>query len=200
LGYAVGNALEIVECIETLSGRGPADLESLVVRLASRMVQLGKRAERHEDAEAQVRDALTSGAALATFEAMVGRQGGDTAVIRDPARLPRASQRRQVEAPRSGYVTRIDAEAVGRAAMFLGAGRARADATIDPAAGVMLLRKPGDVVAAGDAVLELHFNTDRELEDAIAMARSAIEIANDPPVAAPLVLAWVHAEGETSYV
>jgi pyrimidine-nucleoside phosphorylase len=200
LGFAVGNALEIEECIETLKGHGPADLSALVVRLASRMVQLAGKAPDDARAEQLVRQALASGAALARFEAMVQRQGGDPEIVRDSSRLPRAARQRPVAARSAGFVSRIDAESVGRAAMLLGAGRARADASIDHAAGVRLLHKPGDRVEAGEAVLELQYNSDADLDGAIEVAQTAVVITGDPPAAAPLVLAWVHAEGETSYV
>lgn len=200
LGYAVGNALEIAECIDTLKGTGPADLESLIVRLGTRMVQLAARAANDAEAEASVRHALESGAALQTFAAMIARQGGDPRIIQDPGLLPRASRQRVVAAEASGVIAQIDAEAVGRAAMLLGAGRIRADADIDSSAGVRLLKKPGDVVNSGDHVLELHFNNDTELSDAIAMARSAIVVHREPPQPTPLVRAWVHAGGETSYL
>lgn len=200
LGTAVGNALEIAECIETLQGRGPTDLEALVVRLASRMVQLGERAKDAADAEAQVKNALASGAALAKFEAMVVRQGGDPSVIRDPARLPQAARHRSVAAPRRGFISRLDAEAVGRSAMLLGAGRARIDASIDSSAGVTILKKPGAEVEPGEDVLLLHYNDESRVAEAARVALSAIEIGSAPRPPVPLVLGWVHAEGEMSYV
>lgn len=200
LGAAVGNALEIAECVETLNGRGPRDLEAIIVRLATRMVQLAGAASSERQAEARVIDALRSGAALRKFEAMVERQGGDVRVLRDPQGLPKATHRRAITATQSGYVARIDAEAVGRAAMLLGAGRARVDATIDPAAGITLRKKPGDAVKSGDDVLHLHYNTEAHLADAMAVADAAIEVRAEPVTASPLVLAWVHAEGEESYV
>jgi pyrimidine-nucleoside phosphorylase len=200
LGYAVGNALEIAECIDTLKGHGPRDLESLIVRRGGRMVQLAGRAASEGEAEDRVRHALQSGAALRKFEALIARQGGDVRVIDSSSVLPRASHQRRITAPASGFVERIDAEAVGRAAMLLGAGRARADSAIDPAAGIRLLKKPGDPVDSGDDVLELHYNRDDELTDAMAAAQSAIAVGNAPPSPSPLVWAWVRAEGETSYV
>ena len=200
LGNAVGNALEIAECIETLRGRGPHDLETLIVRLASRMVRLAERAADDAEAERCVRHALQSGAALEKFEAMIARQGGDIRIINDPSRLPQASFRHQIVAPAAGYVSRIEAEAIGRAAMLLGAGRARADADIDPAAGITLLKKPGDPVKSGDHVLELHYNRESELDEAVTVAGSALEVSPVPVSISPLVLGWVHAGGEASYV
>ena len=199
LGYAVGNALEIAECIATLKGSGPRDLESLIIRLATRMVQLARRAATESEAEACVKSALASGAALRKFEAMVGRQGGDVRVVSDPDRLPRARHIRTISTPVGGYVARLDAEAIGRAAMLLGAGRTRADAAIDPAAGVMVLKKPGDLVKPGEDVVALHYNEDAELDNAVRVAESAIALSPESPSTSPLVLAWVHAEGEMNY-
>ena len=200
LGYAVGNALEIAECVETLQGHGPADLQAVVVRLASRMVQLGRRADSDREAEECVRNALTSGAALRTFVRMVERQGGDTGVIHDPTRLPQSEFQQVIGAPSSGVIARLDAEALGRAAMLLGAGRARADAAIDPAAGLTLRKKPGDRVNSGDDVLVLHYNDMAALEAAMAMAQSAVVVSERPEAGPPLIQGWIRAEGETSYV
>jgi pyrimidine-nucleoside phosphorylase len=200
LGTTVGNALEIAESLETLKGRGPADLMALVIRLGTRMVQLAGRATGDAEAEAGVREALESGAALRKFREMVMRQGGDTDVIDNPDRLPQARSLRAVEAPAGGYVTRLDAEAVGRAAVMLGAGRDRVDAPVDLAAGVRLLKKPGDAIKRGDDVLVLHYNDEHQLDEAVRLARSAIEIGASPPASTPHILGWVHAQGETSYV
>jgi pyrimidine-nucleoside phosphorylase/thymidine phosphorylase len=200
LGRAVGNALEIVECIEMLQGRGTADLETLVVTLASRMVVLAGQAPDGSGAEQQVRGALGSGAALAKFEAVIARQGGDARVVADPSRLPRAAHVHTVAATEDGFVVGMDAELVGRASMQLGAGRDRVDAVIDPATGIVLEKKPGDAVARGEVVFSLHYNDADRLPAAIRLAESAVRTGPEPPPAAPFVRAWVHAAGETSYV
>lgn len=200
LGTTVGNALEIGECIDTLKGHGSADLEGLIVRLATRMVQLADLATEEAAAEARVRAALRSGAALEKFREMVVRQGGDARVIDNPGLLAQARSRRHVEAAATGYVTRLDAEAVGRAAVMLGAGRDRVDAPIDVAAGITMIKKPGDAINQGDVVLVLHYNNEDQLNDAIRLAESAIAIGPTPPTSPPLVVGWVHAQGETSYV
>ena len=122
LGNAVGNALEIAECVETLQGKGPADLEAVVVRLASRMVELGGGAASASEAESRVRGALASGAGLEKFSTMIARQGGDASITRDLSRLPRAEHVRQVVSPVSGFLRTLDAELVGRASMLLGRG------------------------------------------------------------------------------
>ena len=199
LGTAVGNALEIAECIDTLKGRGPKDLESLIVRLATRMVQLAGKADSDVEAENRVRHALASGAALAKFEALIARQGGDVAVINNPNRMAQARHQHRIRAPRDGFVSRIDALGIGRAAVLLGAGRERVDSVVDPAAGVQLLKKPGDPLRRSEDVFVLHFNDDRQLAEATAITQSALEVSVTPPSFVPLVLAWVHAGGEVSY-
>jgi pyrimidine-nucleoside phosphorylase len=191
LGRAVGNALEVAECVETLRGGGPLDLQAVVVRLATRMLQLGGQAGDDARAEQRVRDALSSGKAFEKFEQMVVRQGGDARVLHDPTKLPRAAHRRQIVASRDGVITAIDAELVGRASVLLGAGRDRVDAAIDLAAGIMVLHKPGDRVHAGEPILELHFNAGR-VDDAAALASSAIHVGDTAPAAPVLVLEHVH--------
>jgi pyrimidine-nucleoside phosphorylase len=200
LGRAVGNALEIAECIATLRGEGPGDLEELIVTLASRMVLLAGLTGHTADATARVRHALESGAALEKFRAVIARQGGDPMVVAEPSRLPHAAGMQRVEAAADGYVTNVDAELVGRASMLLGAGRERVDQAIDPAAGIIVDRKPGEPVRAGQPVLTLHYNDASRLDEAVRLARSAIAIGPNPPATSPLVRAWVHADGETSYV
>jgi pyrimidine-nucleoside phosphorylase len=196
LGRAIGNALEIAECIEILRGRGPEGLTSLVVRLASRMVELAGQASTAADAEARVRRALADGSALDRFRRMVARQGGDPEVVDDPARLPRAGCTAVVTAPATGYVTAIDAEAIGLASMRLGAGRERVDDAIDPSAGIVLQRICGEPVEAGTVLAELHYGDEARLPDARAMVEAAFRVGPHPPPAAPVVLDWVHAGGE----
>lgn len=198
LGCAVGNALEIAECIEALHGRGPADLMALVVRLATRMVQIGRGVE-EEAADAEVRAALASGAALSKFREMVVHQGGDAAIVERPDALPRARALAMINAKADGYLARLDAEAVGRAALVLGAGRTRAGEAIDPAVGVRILRARGERVRRGDPVLELHYNDEARASDARPIAEAAIEVSDTAPPAASIVLGWVHAGGEVSY-
>jgi len=176
LGNAVGNALEIAECVETLGGNGPRDLEAVVVRLASRMVHLGGKAADDAEGEARVRAALTSGAALEKFSTMIARQGGDAAIVGDPSKLPGASHVRVVAAGEAGYLRRLDAEHVGRASMLLGAGREKVTDAIDLGAGIVIRQKPGARVAAGDPILELRYNDSRRLDEAVRLAEAAIEI------------------------
>jgi pyrimidine-nucleoside phosphorylase len=200
LGHAVGNALEIAECVQVLRGQGPADLTELVVRLGTRMVRLAKKAATDEDAAALVRDTLSSGAALARFRQMVERQGGDPAVVDDPGRLPSATLSHVVTASRPGSVTALDALLVGRAAVALGAGRDKKDDPVDLTAGIVLLKKPLDSVTAGEPVMELRYNDPSRLPAALSMVTQAVVIGDQPAAAQPLVLGWVHDSGETMFV
>ena len=188
LGRAIGNALEIAECIDVLKGGGPPDLADLCGILAARMLVLAGIDTDEGAAVARVRRSLQDGTALERFRMIVEAQGGDPRVLDDPARLPAAASRQVITAARDGFVTALHADLLGRASVRLGAGRARLDSVIDPAVGFMVLRRPGDAVQAGDAVLEVHYNDPARLAAAEAMARDAIEIGDAPLKAAPLVL------------
>ncbi|MCX6552132.1 MAG: thymidine phosphorylase [Acidobacteria bacterium] len=188
LGRGIGNAVEVIESIETLRGQGPSDLTVLSVLLAARMVLIGGRAETMEDAERQVREALASGAGLARFRQMVVRQGGDPAVVDDPARFPLAEGREYVRAPRAGYVTGLEAMMIGQAAAALGAGRATAEDRIDHGVGIRVLSTLGSLVRAGEPVLELIHRDGRGVKDASSLALQAIELGGAPPAPQPLVV------------
>lgn len=193
LGRAVGNALEIRECVETLRGGGPAPLKALVTALAARMLCLGGGASSQRDADRRVEAALASGAALQRFAAMVARQGGDPRVVEETTILPVARRRVMVPAPRAGFVQAIDAGRIGRASMCLGAGRERAGEAIDPAVGVLLRVERGGAVGAGDPLLELHVNDEARLDEALALAGAAFDLADAPPPERSIILDWVAA-------
>jgi thymidine phosphorylase len=190
LGRDVGNALEVIESIETLKGRGPADLEDLSVRLAARMVMLAGKADSAR-AETMVRDAIGSGAGLEIFRKIVAWQGGDPRVVDDYGLLPTASRRHAVTAPTAGYVADIDAMGIARAAMRLGAGRDRVEDTIDPAVGVRLRVSVGDQVEAGQPLAELHYNDSARLFEAAALAGDACTISDLQTQAGPRIFAEV---------
>jgi len=192
LGRAIGNALEIRECIALLKGHGPAALTELVVQLASRMVRLAGLAATDPEAEARVRDALASGAALERLARLIARQGGNARVVEDDQVLPWAAHQEVLVAPRGGVVQTIDARLIGRASMSLGAGRGRVDDAIDPAAGIVLAVEPGDRVTAGAPLLTLHHDG-RPVDEARQLAASAIRIGEVPPPPAPLMLEWLQA-------
>jgi pyrimidine-nucleoside phosphorylase len=188
LGRTVGNALEVIECIETLKGRGPKDLEDLSVILAARMVRLGGLAKSNAEAIAKVKEALSSGAGLEKFRRIVEQQGGDPRVVDDYKALPAPPRRTEVTAERAGYVTDLHAERIGVGAMLLGAGRNRAEDQIDPAAGVIIRARVGERVEAGDAVLEVHYRDDGSLAAAMPVLRGAVKLGDAPPTVAEMVL------------
>jgi pyrimidine-nucleoside phosphorylase len=190
LGRAVGNTLELIEAVETLKGRGPDDLASLVVRLAARMLVLGGAESDADAARARVEAALASGRALQTFARMVERQGGDASVVDDYSRLPAAPERELCRAPRAGFITAMRAEAIGRAANLLGAGRARIGDRVDHGAGAVALVKPGDEVRKGDPLLEL-YHRGAGLDAALALCGEAVVIGDAPLPARPIVLGEV---------
>jgi pyrimidine-nucleoside phosphorylase len=187
LGQTVGNALEIAECVETLKGRGPTDLRSLSVELAAWMLSLSGASASLEEARRRVRDALDSGAGLRRFQEVIELQGGDPRVCDDPARLPAARERVDVPSPREGRVRRIACRAVGRAAMLLGAGRETVDSRIDPAVGLVLHKKVGDLVLQGEPLITMHVNDRSRLDEARAMLEKAVEIGPEAPPSVPLV-------------
>ena len=188
LGRAVGNAVEVAECIETLKGHGPADLEELSVMLAARLLVVGGLAAEEDDAIRRVRHALDSGAGVELFRRVVERQGGDPRAIDDHSRLPKASSREVIDAPRDGYLQKLDAECVGKASGALGAGRNRVDEGVDPGAGIIVRAKPGERVHRGQALLELLHSHSPNLETARGLAEASIEIGDEPPAIRSLVL------------
>jgi pyrimidine-nucleoside phosphorylase len=156
LGRAVGNALETREAFEVLLGQGPADLVECTLALAAEMLRRGKLARDERAARRMLASAIESGRALRVMEAVVRAQGGDPRVVCEPDRLPQAPRRIPVRAPRAGWVRALDALAVGRACVALGAGRARAEDSIDPRVGVLIQKKPGERVRARELLAEVH--------------------------------------------
>ncbi len=188
LGRAVGNALEVIECLETLKGRGPKDLESLAVQLATRMVLLGRAAATLEEAETRVRQALTSGRGLEKFRAIIEQQGGAGRVVDDYRLLRAASRRTMIRAKRSGHIHQLDAEKVGRATMLLGAGRDRVEDRVDATVGAVVIAHKGEEVREGDPLIELHHQDVPRLESALRLIAEAWVIEDAPPAPHPLIL------------
>lgn len=190
LGNTIGNALEVMEAIETLRGEGPADLYELCVELAADMLYLAEKGSREECRNAVV-GVLKNGKALDTFAAMVEAQGGDCAWIEHPARFPKAPCESVVKLPCDGYIEAVDAEEYGRAALLLGAGRNTMEDSIDMAAGIRLLRKTGDPVQAGDALAILYTSDFSRLSAAEACLLQATRIGRNQPQARPLILSRI---------
>jgi pyrimidine-nucleoside phosphorylase len=191
LGLAVGNALEVVEALEVLHGRGPSDLIQLSTELTVRMLLLGGVAKDRGEASRRVRDAIDSGAGLERFRRVIEAQGGDPRVVDDYNRLPHTIERHVITARRGGYVSAIDALQVGRASMLLGAGRNRVDENIDFAVGIMLCAKPGDKIETGAPLFEVHFRDRTSLSKAAALLERCATIDDECPVLRPLIVGEV---------
>ena len=158
LGFAIGNALEVKEAIETLQGKGPQDLTELVLTLGSQMVILARKAQTAKQARAMLKEAIDSGKAIAKFKEFLQNQGGDASIVDDTTKLPQAKYQIELPALKSGYVSRIIANEIGVASMMLGAGRATKEDTIDLAVGIVLHKKVGDKVSEGESLLTIHSN------------------------------------------
>jgi pyrimidine-nucleoside phosphorylase len=171
LGRAVGNALEVREAIETLSGRGPADLETLSLRLGNEMLRMAGAPS------ADLRRLLADGSALRKFAQLVEAQAGDPRVVEDPSRLPKAPVQRPIPARESGQVAGIDALEIALAGKSLGAGRDRKDAPIDLAVGVVLHKKVGDAVQAGEPLATVHARTEQAALQVAPRVAAAFRIA-----------------------
>jgi pyrimidine-nucleoside phosphorylase len=186
LGHAVGNALEVVESIEVLRGGGPPDVRQLTLRLAGEMLALAGLVPSTAEGEVQARAAVADGRALAKLREVVEAQGGDPRVVDDPGRLPRARRVVEVRSPRAGYVSALDAYRVGETVVGLGGGRLRKEDGIDPGVGVVLCKKIGDSVAAGEPLARIH------ARDSTGAAMSALlasfRIEDRAPEPLPLVL------------
>lgn len=159
LGKAIGNALEVKEAIDTLKGEGPEDLTELCLTLGSQMVLVGGKADTLEEAREQLEKVIENGQALELFGDLIAAQGGNRAVIDDVSLLPQAAHQIPVTAEKSGYITKIEADDIGIAAMLLGAGRATKEDEIDLAVGIMLNKKVGDYVTKGESLATIYANT-----------------------------------------
>jgi len=187
LGYAVGNALEVREAIETLAGEGPDDLRELCIALGTQMLVLARVTKSQEDAGAILERLLSDGRALNKFKEMIRAQRGDPACVDDPTRLPQAPVSVPVPASSAGVVTAIDAERIGLAAMRLGAGRAKKEDTIDPAVGIVLKKKVRESVAKGDPLAQIHAGDTGGADQALALVQAAYTIGRTTPRTRPLI-------------
>jgi len=187
LGCAIGNALEVAESLDVLRGGGPADVRELTYALAGEMLVLAGIAPDVAMGRAQAEAAVASGAALAKFRAVAEAQGGDPRAIDDPSRLPTAPLVVPAPSPGAGYVTAIDAYAVGELIVRMGGGRARKEDTIDPSVGLVLAKKVGDRVEVGEALAMVHAADPSQATDAARGLAAAYVIGDAAPAAAPLV-------------
>jgi len=180
LGRAVGNSLEVAEAVRCLGGKGPEDLEELCLTLGSHMLVLAGVAPDTAGARERLEEVMRSGEALERFRRLVEAQGGDGRVVEDPdGVLPRAPVVGQAAASRRGWVSSIDALAVGRESMRLGAGRERKEDTIDPAVGIVLEAKVGDFVEKGAPLATIHASDEEAAARAVRTLEAAFELSTD---------------------
>ena len=187
LGFAIGNALEVAESLDVLKGGGPADVRELTLALAGEMLVLAGVSKDAAAARTSAEAALASGAALEKFRQVAKAQGGDVAALDDPSRLAQTPHVEAVPAPAAGFVVAIDAYALGELIVYLGGGRARKEDTVDPAVGVVLAKKVGDSVAAGEPLAHAHVRTLGQA-DAVRTIAAAYRIEPEAPAPAALVL------------
>ncbi|MCP3738660.1 pyrimidine-nucleoside phosphorylase [Rossellomorea sp. BNER] len=181
LGFAIGNALEVKEAIDTLRGEGPKDLTELCLALGSHMVYLANKASSLEEARQKLEEVVNNGSALESFKTFLQSQGGDASVVDDPDTLPKAKYVVELPAKKEGYVSEIVADAVGTAAMWLGAGRATKESQIDLAVGLELRKKMGDFVQQGESLVTIHSNQEdiekvkEKLYESISISEEKVE-------------------------
>ena len=189
LGRAAGNALEIAESVAVLRGEGPADTRELVVRLAIPMLVLSGVAPDAAAARADLEKKLASGAALETFARMVAAHGGDARIAEAPEKvLAAAPVQVDVPAPRAGFVSKVDADGIGRAVLLLGGGRRAVTDAIDPAVGVSEMRKAGEKVGAGEPLARIHAGSEADARAVSSLVAQAFALADAPVEPAPLFL------------
>ena len=187
LGKNIGNALEVEECLQVLNGQGPADLRSLSIELSAWMLFLAGCAADLAAGRQLAEEMIATGRARDKFRQVVVQQGGDAGVVDDPSRLPQAKKTETLRCARAGFVSRIACEQVGTACVILGGGREKQDDVIDPAVGVVLGKKVGVTVRAGEALCTVHYNTDSRLREGLDLLEKSFVIADEPPPQGPLI-------------
>ena len=186
LGYAIGNALEIKEAIDTLRGEGPEDLHELCLTLGSYMVYLAEKADSLEDARTKLEEVINNGKALEVLKTFLEAQGGDPSVVDNPSKLPQAKYVVELEALEDGTVSEIIADSIGTAAMLLGAGRATKESEIDLAVGIVLRKKIGDKVVKGESLATIHSNQEN-IEEVKQKLYNSMKISSGNVEVPPLV-------------
>ncbi|KYH28235.1 MULTISPECIES: pyrimidine-nucleoside phosphorylase [Clostridium] len=199
LGFAVGNALEVKEAIETLKGEGPEDLTELCLTLGSHMIVLGGKAKDSDEAREILKDIIKSGKGLAKLKELVEAQGGNAAAVDDPSLLPGASIIKQVAAPKDGYVKSIKADDIGIAALVLGAGRETKESKIDLGVGVIIHKKIGDFVKKGEAIATIYANDEEKRKSSEEILLKAYTIVDEKVEPKKLIKGIVTKDGITKF-
>jgi pyrimidine-nucleoside phosphorylase len=188
LGFAVGNALEVKEAIDTLQGNGPEDLTALCLELGAQMLLLAKAAKTKKEAITILKKLIKSGKAFNKFKTFVKSQGGDINVIKNTKLLPQSKFKGIFKSPKSGYITNLNALDVGLASMALGAGRQTKDSQIDFGAGILLKKKIGDKVKKGESLAFLYTNKKSNFGKAKTLLGKAFEIDKKQGTLEPLII------------
>ncbi len=191
LGRMAGNAMEIAESIDVLSGGGPHDLRELCLELAAWMFVLGERARNVEEGKKLAAELIASGRAKDKFREIVRLQGGDVKVVDDPRRLPRAAHRLDIESPADGYVTSTQCEQLGIACVVLGGGREKKEDSVDPAVGLEFHKRVGAPVHRGEPLCTIHYNSEGRLDEARRLVETAYRIEPRPPASLLLLVSRV---------
>lgn len=191
LGFAVGNALEVKEAIDTLNGRGPSDFTGLCLTLGSYMLMAGGKADTPAEARGMLERVIADGSALCKLAEFVEAQGGDGSYVYYPEKFPQAAFRQEIRAERDGFVSHIACDEVGVCSMILGGGRETKESVIDLSVGIVLQKKVGDSVRKGDVLAVLHANDERKAAEAGKRFLAACEISECVPVRRPLIRAVV---------
>lgn len=178
LGFAIGNALEVKEAIDTLKGNGPKDLEELVLEIGSQMVILSKKAKSVEEAKKLLRENLTNGKALNKLKELVEAQGGDSSIIDNEELMPKSKYQLSITSDREGYVSKICSEEVGLLAMELGAGRKTKDSIIDLSVGIVLKKKIGDKVEKGEELATIYCNNEKDGSSVLNKLKDVIVVSD----------------------
>ena len=201
LGSTVGNSLEIMECIKTLQGKGPKDLEELSIQLAAGMIHLAGKAPSFKEGKMKARHALDNGMAMKKFEQLVRTQGGDPAIFSTPDRcLPLATERHRVKAKSEGYIGSFQNDQIGMMALEMGAGRKQKSDSIDFGVGLEFVKRPGDFITVGDTIFTFyHHPSQKELVQSLEyrFLQNMITIVKDPPKLGPLVADILVSEEQT---
>ena len=188
LGYAIGNALEIMEASQTLQNAGPADLTKISLELAARMIFLGKRAATLDEARMLAEKHLVDGSAYKKLKQVVAAQGGNPQALDKFELLPNATGMREITSPRAGYVSRINAQDIGVSSNMIGAGRDKKEDSIDPAVGIILEVKMGEKVDAGSVLCRLYYTKEDRVDEAAEMVEDAFHISSQKPDERELIL------------
>jgi pyrimidine-nucleoside phosphorylase/thymidine phosphorylase len=188
LGYAVGNALEVMEVSQTLQNSGPIDLTRLSLELAARMIHLGKVAATLDEAREIAQTKLLDGSGYRKLKEVIAAQGGNPLVLDHFDLLPNATGMREIVSPRGGYVSAIDAEDIGRAVMMIGGGREAKEDYIDPAVGIILEVKTGEKIEAGSVLCRLYHTSETNVDDAADLVEGAFRISSSAPDQREIIL------------